>query len=173
MERKFTVVPECRRELIDTGSATLYHPVSDSYWGTGNNGKGEDMFSQLLTKIRSSILDDTTQVAKQGPAPPETTATPTRPASQGPSRSQKRQRSPETCSPPDSSRNGPTQQTILKKRCQTGIPPPGPLFFYFQVWASSCHHPMCEPVADPQGSPGRRPPTPVSPARQPADQRSE
>ncbi len=138
------------------------------------------MFSQILLKISSSILGDTTQAAKQGPSPPERTATPTRPLTLGPSRSQKRQRSPETCGPPDSSRNWPTQEMTLKKRGQEGTPPPppAPLFFYFQVWASSCHHPIREPVADPKARKhrqlqGRRPPTPVSPARQPADQGSK
>jgi len=56
LNQKWMVVPEFRQELSTLTNVEIVHPVHDPEWGTGIDGKGQDMFSALLTSLRNSKL---------------------------------------------------------------------------------------------------------------------
>ena len=44
-----------RSKLLRSGKSKLSHPVSDSFWGAGKDGKGQEHMANLLTELRSKI----------------------------------------------------------------------------------------------------------------------
>jgi len=66
---KFDQVPIFRRQLLGSCDSKLTHPVFNSYWGTGSDGQGDDMFGALLTQLREIQLAKT-----QTKTPPTTNA---------------------------------------------------------------------------------------------------
>ena len=63
MQTKFNR-PDHRRILLDTTNDVLFHPVRDSFWGTGSTetqgqlrGNGADHFANLLTILRARLTN--------------------------------------------------------------------------------------------------------------------
>jgi ribA/ribD-fused uncharacterized protein len=51
---KFTQHEQLRRLLLETGEAILIeHSPSDTYWGDGGNGQGQNKIGQILMQILS------------------------------------------------------------------------------------------------------------------------
>jgi hypothetical protein len=47
-----------RSKLLRSGENELSHPVSDKFWGAGNDGKGEEHMAKLLYKIRKQLRNN-------------------------------------------------------------------------------------------------------------------
>ena len=56
LDTKFNCLEEFRDALRQTGSRRVVHPVPDSFWGRGPDGRGRNMFSQLLMDLRRNKL---------------------------------------------------------------------------------------------------------------------
>lgn len=56
LKAKFTQHPELASQLLATGAAKLIEEsLTDPFWGTGRNGKGQNMLGQLLMEVREWI----------------------------------------------------------------------------------------------------------------------
>lgn len=54
---KFTQHEDLRRQLLETGDATLVeHTERDSYWGDGGDGSGKNMLGRILMEVRADFL---------------------------------------------------------------------------------------------------------------------
>lgn len=69
LKHKWFVVPKFRQELSALHEVEIVHPVPDSEWGTGNDGKGQNMFGILLKNVLNLIepvpTNNTTNLKKQ------------------------------------------------------------------------------------------------------------
>ena len=79
LDTKFNCSEEFRDALRQTGSRRLVHPVPDSFWGYGPDGRGRDMFSQLLMELRRNKLQ-TNRNPNQNSTRPTTPPPPPPPA---------------------------------------------------------------------------------------------
>ena len=58
MPAKFAQHPDIRAVLLSTGDERLVeHTSSDSYWGDGGDGTGNNMLGKILMEIRERLRD--------------------------------------------------------------------------------------------------------------------
>lgn len=55
---KFTQNPELRNMLLDTDGELVHHAPWDGFWGTGRDGRGQNMLGQLLMEIRAELKEE-------------------------------------------------------------------------------------------------------------------
>ena len=68
---KFQQNPELAERLIATGDARLVEDSpADRYWGTGNDGTGQNMLGQLLMEVRAELR--ATKASTSSPRAPST-----------------------------------------------------------------------------------------------------
>jgi ribA/ribD-fused uncharacterized protein len=59
VKTKFTQHLELKQLLLDTQNAKIMeHTASDSYWGDGGDGKGENWLGKILMKVRAELRQE-------------------------------------------------------------------------------------------------------------------
>ncbi|APG76865.1 hypothetical protein 1 [Beihai sipunculid worm virus 5] len=61
MECRLQQQPSFSSELLATNTAQLIHNVADTYWGTGRDGKGMNVYGKMLMTLRQEFQTVTTQ----------------------------------------------------------------------------------------------------------------
>ena len=60
MYEKFRQHPDLRTILLSTGTARLiYADGDDPYWGTGQDGMGQNQLGKTLAEVRDRLMNET------------------------------------------------------------------------------------------------------------------
>jgi len=66
--------PEIRELLLSTGDRKMEETSpTDAFWGTGQDGKGQNWLGRLWMELRASLRGEAVKIARTAPPPTETT----------------------------------------------------------------------------------------------------